>query len=131
MAKTKTLNGVLLVLTLLLHTIVSDGVQTSINVDFAGTYLNQNTNLLKRIQKTASVQYIYRLASNDIWSQFPDMAINFKLNFDQPVYIKYNLIGISENAWYFCTRLLIAGKEDITFRSITGNAYHFSNYGAE
>lgn len=98
MTKTKTLNGVLLVLALLLHTTVSDGVQTSINVDFAGTYLNQNTNLLKRIQKTASVQYTYRLVSNNQWTQFPDLVINFKLNFDQSVYIKYNLIGISESA---------------------------------
>lgn len=100
MTKTKTLNGVLLVLTLLLHTTISDGVQTSINVDFAGTYLNQNTNLLKRIQKTASVQYTYRLTSNDQWTQFPDMVINFKLNFDQSVYIKYNLVGYCETAIY-------------------------------
>ena len=43
------------------------------------------------IEKRVDVTYTYSLSSN-IWTQFPDLRIDFELNQAQWVYIKYHIV---------------------------------------
>ncbi|MBP9847291.1 MAG: hypothetical protein KBD43_14640 [Saprospiraceae bacterium] len=80
---------------------------------------------IEKNRKIVDIQFPYALASNDIWAQFPDMAIRIKLDYDQAVYIKYSVTLQLGNI--LCTRVLIDGKENRRFRHITGATGFISN----
>lgn len=115
----------LVILHLLFQDSLTDGVETQTVTTCFGTIINQNNYLLKRTEKIVDIQFPYALASNDIWTQFPDMAIRIKLDYDQAVYIKYSLT--LQLGSILCTRVLIDGKENRRFRHITGATGFISN----
>ena len=86
---------------------LAGGTNTTEHVDLAGTALFDKTKLLTRVEKNVDVEYEYLLSSNNIWTQFPDMAMEFNLDFDQYVYIKYNIATVTSVAAIFSTRLII------------------------
>lgn len=69
---------------------MAEGTITETRVDPIGAYLHNNTKLLIRVEKTVDVRYTYPLMSNT-WTQFPDMAMEFHLEFAQYVSIQYNI----------------------------------------
>lgn len=81
-----------LVLTLFLVSLtLTEGTVTTTNIDFAGTYQGDMSNLLTRVEKTVDVRYNHVLSSDNRWTQFPDMAIEFDLEFPQYVDVSYNI----------------------------------------
>ena len=67
------------------QTAVGDAIVTEIYPDLAGSLNKESESKLKSITKTARVTYSYTLNNNAIWTQFPDLAIDFYLAFDQRV----------------------------------------------
>ena len=63
-------------LLLLLCSTLADTITTT-NIDFAGTYQGDMTNLLTRVEKKVDVRYGYVLLPDYDYHQFPDMAIEF------------------------------------------------------
>ena len=70
---------------------LADGTITTTNIDFAGTYQGDMTNLLTSVEKKAEITYDYVLSAANSWTQFPEMGINIELEFPQYVRIKYNI----------------------------------------
>ena len=64
-------------LLLLVCSALADGTITTTNIDFAGTYQGDMTNLLTRVEKKVDVRYGYVLLPDYDYHQFPDMAIEF------------------------------------------------------
>ena len=62
---------------LLVCSAYADGTVTTTNIDFAGTYQGDMSNLLTRVEKKVDVRYNYVLSSTNNWAQFPDMAFEF------------------------------------------------------
>lgn len=77
-------------LLLLVCSVLADTITTS-NIDFAGTYHGDMSNLLTRVEKKAQITYDYVLSAANSWTQFPDMGIYFELEFPQYVLIKYHI----------------------------------------
>lgn len=83
------------------------------------------SNLLTRVEKKVDVRYNYVLSSENVWTQFPDMAFELELEFGQYVYVKYHIAIQTGCQHHFITRAIIDGIEDVTFRWISGhNWYH-------
>jgi hypothetical protein len=80
---------------------------TTTNIDFAGTYQGDMTNLLTSVEKKAEITYDYVLSAANSWTQFPEMGINIELEFPQYVRIKYNIATLMEGNNLFCTRVFI------------------------
>ena len=78
-------------LLLLVCSALADGTITTTNIDFAGTYQGDMTNLLTSVEKKAEITYDYVLSAANSWTQFPEMGINIELEFPQYVRIKYNI----------------------------------------
>jgi hypothetical protein len=64
-------------LLLLVCSALAEGTITTTNIDFAGTYQGDMTNLLTRVEKKVDVRYGYVLLPDYAFHQFPDMAIEF------------------------------------------------------
>ena len=94
-------------LLLLVCSAQADGTITTTNIDFAGTYQGDMTNLLTSVEKKAEITYDYVLSAANSWTQFPEMGINFELEFPQYVLIKYNIATLMEGDNLFCTRVFI------------------------
>jgi hypothetical protein len=93
-------------LLLLLCSALADTITTT-NIDFAGTYQGDMTNLLTSVEKKAEITYDYVLSAANSWTQFPEMGINFELEFPQYVLIKYNIATLMNGLNFFCTRVFI------------------------
>lgn len=106
---------------------MAEGTITETRVDPIGTYLHNNTKLLIRVEKTVDVRYTYPLMGNS-WSQFPDMAMEFHLEFAQYVSIQYNIGTETGQSAYLITKMFIDGSEkDRLFTVITGPTNYHSN----
>lgn len=74
-----------------------------------------------RVEKKADVRYQYCLSSKNVYTQFPDMAIELHLPYDQFVHIKYKIVLQTFPVSHIVTRVLIDGVEDPDFRAKSGN----------
>jgi hypothetical protein len=92
---------------LLVCSALAEGTITTTNIDFAGTYQGDMTNLLTSVEKKAEITYDYVLSAANSWTQFPEMGINIELEFPQYVRIKYNIATLMEGNNLFCTRVFI------------------------
>lgn len=68
-------NQLVVTLLLLVCSALAEGTITTTNIDFAGTYQGDMTNLLTRVEKKVDVRYGYVLLADSVFHQFPDMAI--------------------------------------------------------
>ena len=79
------------------------------------------------MQKLVNIDYVYTLQTTNTWQQFPDMYFRFNLKYSQFVNVAYKILLWTPGNDYFCTRVLIDGKEERIMRDITGNYYNHSN----
>lgn len=101
---------------LLVCSAYADGTVTTTNIDISGTYQGDMSNLLTRVEKKVDVRYNYVLSSENVWTQFPDMAFELELEFGQFVYVKYHISLQTGSQICFITRVIIDEIEDVAFR---------------
>ena len=77
------------------------------------------------------VTYTYALSNSGKWTQFPDLAATFNLDWAQFVQVRYNIQTINGHKCYFVTRLMVDRKEDILFRIHTGYHYYHSHSNSD
>lgn len=60
-------------------------------------------------------------------TQFPDMILEFDLEFAQYVDIGYHISTYTSAATYLITRMKIDGQDNHNFRVITGESWYHTN----
>ncbi len=109
------------ILLLLISSALADGAITQEYVNVVGACA---TNLI-RVIKEVDIKFRYILYYTNVWTQMPDMAMEFYVPFDQFVRIKYKIV-LFQGA-YLYTRVLVDGAENTDFRDATGETNHHNN----
>lgn len=100
-----------------------DGTITTHYTDWAGTQNSDNTHLLTLEEKKVDVRFPYILITLT-WSQFPDMAIEFYLEFDQWVEIRYHIVTRSARESHLITQMVLDGEAVKDYWAISRSHYH-------
>lgn len=72
------------------------------------------------------MRYTYTLSYN-VWTQFPDMFIEFNLDSSQWVFIKYHIVTATTQNWGFCTQLYLDGQPERIFNVYQDNSWMYTN----
>ena len=74
------------------------------------SFLKDDLNL-RLVQKMVDVNYYININNaNKPWSQYPDMQIEFSLDFPQFVNIEYVIVVHTNKGGWIMTRLIVDGK---------------------